>query len=84
MRVRVLFFGMLKDLAGRSEDSLELSESSRLDDLLAHYQRSAEALAATVLGLNCALVAPAIGWFMNGDASALLRLWSRMLVGSKR
>jgi molybdopterin synthase catalytic subunit/molybdopterin converting factor small subunit len=40
MRVRVLFFGMLKDLAGRSEDSLELPDSSTLADLLVHYQRS--------------------------------------------
>ncbi|MFZ0286582.1 MAG: molybdenum cofactor biosynthesis protein MoaE [Terriglobales bacterium] len=38
MQVRVLFFGMLRDLAGRSDDALELPEHSTLHDLLAHYQ----------------------------------------------
>ncbi|HZW79659.1 MAG TPA: molybdopterin converting factor subunit 1 [Candidatus Deferrimicrobiaceae bacterium] len=38
MRVRVLFFGMLKDLAGRSSDTLELPEGSTLTDLLKHYE----------------------------------------------
>jgi molybdopterin converting factor subunit 1 len=38
MRVRVLFFGVLKDLAGKSSDSLDLPENSSLRDLLAHYE----------------------------------------------
>jgi molybdopterin converting factor subunit 1 len=38
MRVRVLFFGTLKDLAGKSSDLLELPESASVADLLAHYQ----------------------------------------------
>ena len=38
MQVRVLFFGMLKDLVGRNGESLELPENSTLSDLLAHYQ----------------------------------------------
>jgi molybdopterin converting factor subunit 1 len=36
MRVRVLFFGMLKDLAGKSSDLLELPESASVADVLAH------------------------------------------------
>ena len=40
MQVRVLFFGMLKDLVGRNSESLELPENSTLCDLLAHYQES--------------------------------------------
>ena len=35
MRVRVLFFGMLKDLAGKSSDTLELREGATVEDLLA-------------------------------------------------
>jgi molybdopterin converting factor subunit 1 len=38
MRVRVLFFGILKDLAGKSSDLLELPEPASVADLLAHYQ----------------------------------------------
>ncbi|MGB7603188.1 MAG: molybdopterin converting factor subunit 1, partial [Candidatus Sulfotelmatobacter sp.] len=38
MRVRVLFFGMLKDLADRSSDTLELPDGATVSDLLKHYQ----------------------------------------------
>lgn len=38
MRVRVLFFGMLKDLAGKSSDLLDLPEPASVADVLAHYQ----------------------------------------------
>jgi MoaE-MoaD fusion protein len=37
MRVRVLFFGMLRDLAGKTNESVELPEGAVLSDLLAHY-----------------------------------------------
>src|SRR5579862_6272384 len=37
MRVRVLFFGRLKEIVGRSEEDAELTEGSRLGDLLARY-----------------------------------------------
>jgi MoaE-MoaD fusion protein len=37
MRVRILFFGMLKDLAGRSSDSLELPDGALVRDVLEHY-----------------------------------------------
>jgi MoaE-MoaD fusion protein len=40
MRVRVLFFGMLKDLAGKSSDLLDLPEPASVADVLAHYQSS--------------------------------------------
>jgi len=36
MRVRVLFFGMLKDLAGKSSDTLDLGEGATVGDVLAH------------------------------------------------
>ena len=38
MRVRVLFFGMLKDWAGKSDDSLDLPEGSTLGDVVQHYE----------------------------------------------
>src|SRR5713226_1691523 len=37
MRVRVLFFGRLKEIVGRGEDSAELSEGTRVEDLFARY-----------------------------------------------
>ena len=37
MRVRVLFFGILKDLAGKSEDSIDLQDGASVRDVLAHY-----------------------------------------------
>ncbi len=37
MQVRVLFFGMLKDLAGRAEDVLQLPAGATVADLLAQY-----------------------------------------------
>jgi molybdopterin synthase catalytic subunit len=37
MRVRVLFFGRLKEIVGRAEDEAELSEGARVEDLFARY-----------------------------------------------
>ena len=37
MRVRVLFFGVLKDLAGKSSDLLDLPDGALVRDVLAHY-----------------------------------------------
>jgi molybdopterin converting factor subunit 1 len=37
MRVRVLFFGSLKDLAGKSSDFLELPDGALVRDVLLHY-----------------------------------------------
>jgi molybdopterin converting factor subunit 1 len=38
MQVRVLFFGILKDIVGRTSESLELANESVLADLVSHYQ----------------------------------------------
>ncbi len=38
MHVRVLFFGMLRDLVGKSDESVALPDGSRLGDLLGHYR----------------------------------------------
>lgn len=56
MQVRVLFFGQLRDLAGRHSDSLALPEGATLGDLLAHYEqgipRLKEFLPSLALSLN--------------------------------
>jgi molybdopterin synthase catalytic subunit len=41
MRVRVLLFGVLKDIFQRGEDSLELSSGATVSDLLQHYRDGA-------------------------------------------
>jgi MoaE-MoaD fusion protein len=38
MRVQVLFFGMLKDITGRTSEWLELPEGATVADLLRHYE----------------------------------------------
>src|SRR5580692_6294969 len=37
MRVRVLFFGQLKDITGVAQEEAELSEGARVEDLFARY-----------------------------------------------
>jgi len=39
MEVRVLFFGILRELAGSSRDTLTVSDSALLGDVLAHYEK---------------------------------------------
>jgi MoaE-MoaD fusion protein len=45
MRVRVLFFGKLKDIVGVSHEDAELSEGARVDDLFERYGRQFPKLA---------------------------------------
>jgi molybdopterin synthase catalytic subunit len=51
MQIHVLFFGILKDLAGRSNETLDLPEGSRLEAVLAHYVRQAPRLEALLPSL---------------------------------
>jgi len=44
MRVKVLFFGMLKDVAGRTSDAVEMRTGSTVGELLSHYERQFPAL----------------------------------------
>jgi molybdopterin synthase catalytic subunit len=39
VRVKVLFFGMLKDIVGRSEDHIDVAEGAHLDSVFASYAR---------------------------------------------
>ena len=46
MQIRVLFFGVLKDLIGRSSEALELAEGSKAGAVLRHYSQKAPRIAA--------------------------------------
>jgi molybdopterin synthase catalytic subunit len=39
VRVKVLFFGMLKDIVGRAEDNIELADDARVDAVFTRYAR---------------------------------------------
>ena len=75
MQVRVLFFGMLKDLTGRSSESLDLPESATLHDLLTHYQQQIPRLkpiaASLAMSINQEYAAPE-SQLKPGDEVALL------------
>jgi MoaE-MoaD fusion protein len=45
MRVRVLFFGRLKDIVGSAEEQADLSDGARVEDLFERYGRSFPELA---------------------------------------
>src|SRR5437660_12230897 len=44
MRVQVLFFGQLKDLTGRSSETLPLADRATLSDVLQHYSEKFPAI----------------------------------------
>ncbi|MFZ0867586.1 MAG: molybdenum cofactor biosynthesis protein MoaE [Candidatus Sulfotelmatobacter sp.] len=75
MRVRVLFFGGLKDLAGKSSDLLELPEGALVRDVLAHYvsevPRMKESLASLAVAVNHEYSGAETG-LKSGDEVALL------------
>jgi MoaE-MoaD fusion protein len=75
MRVRVLFFGGLKDLAGKSNDLLDLPEGALVRDVLAHYlsevPRMKESLASLAVAVNQEYAGAETG-LKSGDEVALL------------
>ena len=75
MQVRILFFGMLKDLMGKSADSLDLSDGASLRDVLAHYEstvpRLKESLPSLALAVNQQYARPETK-LKPGDEVALL------------
>jgi molybdopterin synthase catalytic subunit/molybdopterin converting factor small subunit len=62
MQVRVLFFGMLKDLTGRGSDLLTLPEHATLGDVVIHYEEIAPRLedfaASIAISINQEFAAP--------------------------
>ena len=56
MRIHVLFFGLLKDLVGKSSDTIDVREGASLEEVLAHCERQfprlKESLASLALAVN--------------------------------
>jgi molybdopterin synthase catalytic subunit/molybdopterin converting factor small subunit len=75
MQVRVLFFGVLKDLAGKAIDSLDLPENATLGDVLTHYEkiipRLKDTAASLAMSVNHEYASPATR-LRPGDEVALL------------
>jgi molybdopterin synthase catalytic subunit/molybdopterin converting factor small subunit len=75
MQVQVLFFGMLKELAGRGSDSLTLPDDATLRDLISHYEervpRLRELVASIAMSVNQQYAGPE--WKLKqGDEIGLL------------
>ena len=73
MEIRVLFFGVLKDLAGRASESLNLPEDATLGDVLEHYEQAIprELIASLAMSVNQEYAAPD-SKLRPGDEVALL------------
>ena len=75
MRVKVLFFGLLKDICGRAEESLELPQGSTMGSVFDHYADAFPRLramaASIVLARNQEFSAPGAA-VSEGDEIALL------------
>jgi molybdopterin synthase catalytic subunit len=75
MRVRVLFFGVLKDIAGKSSDSLELPDGAVARDVLSHYAAQVpqmrESMASFAVAVNQEYAGPET-MLKSGDEVALL------------
>jgi molybdopterin synthase catalytic subunit/molybdopterin converting factor small subunit len=75
MRVRVLLFGVLKDICGRAEDSLELAAGATLADVLNHYRTAASGregiFSSLALARNREYASPGEA-LADGDEVALL------------
>jgi molybdopterin converting factor subunit 1 len=75
MRVKVLFFGVLKDMVGRAEDLLELQDGATLADVLSHYEERVpkirEVLHTVALSVNQHYAGPG-AVLGEGDEVALL------------
>ena len=75
MRLRVLFFGMLKDLVGQSSATLDLPESATVGDLLAHFASQLPQLKDSLSSLAVAVNQQYAGTeteLKSGDEVALL------------
>jgi molybdopterin converting factor subunit 1 len=75
MRVRVLFFGMMKELIGRGEDAIDLPDQSTVSDLLMHYEKDfpllKKMLASLAMSVNEEYAGPDVR-LKDGDEVALL------------
>jgi molybdopterin converting factor subunit 1 len=75
VRIRVLFFGVLRDITGRREDFLDLPEGGRLGAIFEHYAslfpRLQGMAQSVVLALNQEFAAPS-AMLKEGDEVAFL------------
>jgi molybdopterin converting factor subunit 1 len=75
LRIQILFFGMLKEVAGRERDSVELPEGARVSDLLERYEKKYPTLgpyyAATAVAVNQEYSHPQAA-LHEGDVVALI------------
>ncbi len=75
MRIRVLFFGVLRDIVGLREDSLDVPEGGRVDTVFEHYAarfpRLREVSSSIVLALNQQFSQPSAP-LADGDEVAFL------------
>ena len=75
MLVRILFFGILKDLAGQGGESLDLPDDATLGDVLSHYEaripRLKEWVSAIAMSVNQEYAGPEAK-LSQGDEIALL------------
>lgn len=55
VRVRVLFFGMLKELVGKAADEVEVREEASVRDVLAYYESRIPSLKASLSSLALAV-----------------------------
>ena len=55
MRVRVLFFGVLKELAGKSADEIDVRDGSSVRDVIQHYESRIPQLKASLPSLAVAV-----------------------------
>jgi molybdopterin converting factor subunit 1 len=75
MRIRVLFFGLLKDICGRAEDLLELPEGSTAGSVFEHYAVAfpkLRAMASSIVVARNHEFSPATERISDGDEVALL------------
>lgn len=55
MQIRVLFFGVLKDLVGRPSETLDLPDGAQVQNVLSLYAREAPRFAAMLPALACSV-----------------------------
>jgi molybdopterin synthase catalytic subunit/molybdopterin converting factor small subunit len=55
MQIRILLFGVLKDLVGRSTETVDLPKGTRVKDVLSHYVRQTPRIEAMVPSLACSV-----------------------------
>jgi len=75
VRIRVLFFGQLKDIVGVAQEDTELSEGSRVEDLFERYGRRFPKLAEFRPSIAASVNQEYAGWrapLASGDEVAFL------------